>query len=96
MKPNLREPSRREPCGLARRHHNGEDADAKTTEIYTHVAKGLGAMGLRSLLDRLAGALERLDPAIRTNRMICGWNSTDDAAAHGRIGKSRKPSLQAS
>ena len=28
-------------------------ADVKTTEIYTHVAKGVGAMGVRSPLDRL-------------------------------------------
>jgi integron integrase len=28
-------------------------ADVKTTEIYTHVAKGIGAMGVRSPLDRL-------------------------------------------
>ena len=27
-------------------------ADVKTTEIYTHVAKGVGAMGVRSPLDR--------------------------------------------
>lgn len=30
-------------------------ADVKTTEIYTHVAKGVGAMGVRSPLDRLSG-----------------------------------------
>jgi integron integrase len=30
-------------------------ADVKTTEIYTHVAKGIGAMGVRSPLDRLGG-----------------------------------------
>lgn len=30
-------------------------ADVKTTEIYTHVAKGVGAMGVRSPLDRMAG-----------------------------------------
>ncbi|MCF7674640.1 MAG: tyrosine-type recombinase/integrase [Akkermansiaceae bacterium] len=29
-------------------------ADVKTTEIYTHVAKGVGAMGVTSPLDRLA------------------------------------------
>jgi site-specific recombinase XerD len=28
-------------------------ADVKTTEIYTHVAKGVGAMGVRSPLDRM-------------------------------------------
>jgi integron integrase len=28
-------------------------ADVKTTEIYTHVAKGMGALGVRSPLDRL-------------------------------------------
>jgi site-specific recombinase XerD len=28
-------------------------ADVKTTEIYTHVAKGVGAMGVKSPLDRL-------------------------------------------
>ena len=28
-------------------------ADVKTTEIYTHVAKGVGAMGVRSPMDRL-------------------------------------------
>jgi hypothetical protein len=28
-------------------------ADVKTTEIYTHVAKGVGAMGVVSPLDRL-------------------------------------------
>ena len=31
-------------------------ADVKTTEIYTHVAKGVGAMGVRSPLDRVAGS----------------------------------------
>lgn len=30
-------------------------ADVKTTEIYTHVAKGVGAMGVKSPLDRLLG-----------------------------------------
>jgi len=30
-------------------------ADVKTTEIYTHVAKGVGALGVRSPLDRLEG-----------------------------------------
>ena len=30
-------------------------ADVKTTEIYTHVAKDIGATGVRSPLDRLAG-----------------------------------------
>jgi site-specific recombinase XerD len=30
-------------------------ADVKTTEIYTHVAKGVGAMGVKSPLDRLVG-----------------------------------------
>jgi integron integrase len=30
-------------------------ADVKTTEIYTHVAKGIGAMGVKSPLDRLMG-----------------------------------------
>jgi integron integrase len=30
-------------------------ADVKTTEIYTHVAKGVGAMGVISPLDRLGG-----------------------------------------
>jgi len=30
-------------------------ADVKTTEIYTHVAKGVGAMGVKSPLDRLDG-----------------------------------------
>ena len=30
-------------------------SDVKTTEIYTHVAKGVGAMGVRSPLDRMAG-----------------------------------------
>ena len=30
-------------------------ADVKTTEIYTHVAKGVGAMGVRSPLDRCGG-----------------------------------------
>ncbi len=30
-------------------------ADVKTTEIYTHVAKGVGAMGVRSPLDRMGG-----------------------------------------
>ncbi len=30
-------------------------ADVKTTEIYTHVAKGIGAMGVRSPLDRMGG-----------------------------------------
>ncbi|MEO5712911.1 MAG: integron integrase [Luteolibacter sp.] len=30
-------------------------ADVKTTEIYTHVAKGIGAMGVRSPLDRTGG-----------------------------------------
>jgi integron integrase len=30
-------------------------ADVKTTEIYTHVAKGVGAMGVKSPLDRLSG-----------------------------------------
>jgi site-specific recombinase XerD len=29
-------------------------ADVKTTEIYTHVAKDIGATGVRSPLDRLA------------------------------------------
>jgi integron integrase len=29
-------------------------ADVKTTEIYTHVAKGVGAMGVKSPLDRIA------------------------------------------
>jgi integron integrase len=29
--------------------------DLKTTEIYTHVAKGVGAMGVKSPLDRLEG-----------------------------------------
>ncbi|MCF7674955.1 MAG: tyrosine-type recombinase/integrase, partial [Akkermansiaceae bacterium] len=29
-------------------------ADVKTTEIHTHVAKGVGAMGVTSPLDRLA------------------------------------------
>ena len=28
-------------------------ADVKTTEIYTHVAKGVGALGVRSPLDAL-------------------------------------------
>jgi hypothetical protein len=50
---------------------------------------------MNSIKENIQG-LEKLDPAIRTNRMIRGWNSTDDAAAHGRIGKSRKPSRQAS
>lgn len=31
-------------------------ADVKTTEIYTHVAKGVGALGVRSPLDRLEAA----------------------------------------
>jgi integron integrase len=30
-------------------------ADVKTTEIYTHVAMGVGAMGVKSPLDRLVG-----------------------------------------
>ena len=30
-------------------------ADVKTTEIYTHVAKGVGALGVRSPLDAMAG-----------------------------------------
>jgi integron integrase len=30
-------------------------ADVKTTEIYTHVAQGVGAMGVKSPLDRLTG-----------------------------------------
>jgi len=30
-------------------------ADVKTTEIYTHVAKGVGALGVKSPLDRLGG-----------------------------------------
>ena len=34
-------------------------ADVKTTEIYTHVAKGVGAMGVRSPLDRLEGRVGR-------------------------------------
>ena len=29
-------------------------ADVKTTEIYTHVAKGVGAMGVRSPLDKVS------------------------------------------
>lgn len=29
-------------------------ADVKTTEIYTHVAKGMGALGVKSPLDRMA------------------------------------------
>jgi site-specific recombinase XerD len=28
-------------------------ADVKTTDIYTHVAQGVGAMGVKSPLDRL-------------------------------------------
>jgi site-specific recombinase XerD len=28
-------------------------SDVKTTEIYTHVAKGVGAMGVKSQLDRM-------------------------------------------
>jgi site-specific recombinase XerD len=28
-------------------------SDVKTTEIYTHVAKGVGAMGVKSPLDRV-------------------------------------------
>ena len=31
-------------------------ADVKTTEIYTHVAKDIGATGVKSPLDRLMGA----------------------------------------
>ena len=30
-------------------------ADVKTTEIYTHVAKDIGATGVKSPLDRLIG-----------------------------------------
>ena len=32
-------------------------ADVKTTEIYTHVAKGVGAMGVRSPLDVVGGCV---------------------------------------
>lgn len=32
-------------------------ADLKTTEIYTHVAKGVGAMGVKSPLDRMVVAI---------------------------------------
>ena len=35
-------------------------ADVKTTEIYTHVAKGVGAMGVRSPLDRLGSLGSRM------------------------------------
>ena len=34
--------------------HSYAGTSVKTTEIYTHVAKGVGAMGVRSPLDRLA------------------------------------------
>jgi integron integrase len=34
-------------------------ADVKTTEIYTHVAKGVGAMGVKSPLDRVKGFAPR-------------------------------------
>ena len=30
-------------------------ADVKTTEIYTHVAKGVGALGVKSPLDAMEG-----------------------------------------
>ena len=60
------------PEALARRYpHGGEKwpwhvktllghADVKTTEIYTHVAKGVGAMGVHSPRDRLGSLGSRM------------------------------------
>jgi len=45
-------------------------ADVKTTEIYTHVAKGVGAMGVKSPLDRLDQARDAGCP-----KHVCGASS---------------------
>ena len=37
-------------------------SDVKTTEIYTHVAKGVGAMGVKSPLDRMLGTASPFIP----------------------------------
>ena len=46
-------------------------ADVKTTEIYTHVAKGIGAMGVRSPLDGMDGRVSGL-------RVSCAAGDTVD------------------